>query len=338
MLLVYAGFLIMILAALALDLGVFHRHAHVVKAKEALIWTAVWIVVSLLFAVVVWFLYENHVQGLGLHPGKPPVGGTQAMLEYLQGYLIEKSLSVDNIFVIALIFGHFNVPPAYQHRVLFWGVLGALIMRGVMIAVGAALLERFHWMMYVFGGLLLVTAAKMYRDRSEHEVHPDKTWLVRWARRVYPVSPHYDREHFFTRLADGRRAITPMFLVLLTVEFTDLIFAVDSIPAIFAVTLDPFLVFTSNVLAILGLRSLFFAVADLMGRLHYMKLCLIVLLAFIGVKMLIVEVVKIPAPISLAIIVGILAVGVWASLARARRIDREQALAAGGDALPPPPA
>lgn len=319
---IYAGFLTLILAALAIDLGVFHRSAHAVKAKEALIWTGVWVVLALLFAGVVWILYENHLCGLGICAPLPDVGGTQAMLEYLQGYLIEKSLSIDNIFVIALIFGHFKVPAIYQHRVLFWGVLGALIMRGVMIAVGAALLARFDWMMYVFGGLLLVTAAKMYVDRNADEIHPDKAWFTRLARRFFAVSPDYDGPRFFTRLADGTRAATPMFLVLLTVEITDLIFAVDSIPAIFAVTLDPFLVFTSNVFAILGLRSLYFAVNDLLGRLHYMKISLIVLLAFIGLKMLVSKAFTyhMPAPLSLGLIMGILTVGVVASMVRAKRL------------------
>jgi tellurite resistance protein TerC len=252
------------------------------------------------------------------------VGGRQAALEYLSGYLIEESLSIDNIFVIALILTHFKVPAAYQHRVLFWGVLGVLVMRGIMITVGLALFTAFWWMAYVFGGLLLFTAAKMFIDRGSEEIHPDRQFLVRLARRFYPVSTSFDGPKFFTRLDDGRRAITPMFLVLLTVEMTDLIFALDSIPAVFAVTRDAFLVFTSNVFAILGLRSLFFAVHDLMGRLRYMKLCLVVLLAFIGVKMTISHHVKIPIGLSLGIIALIIGVGVVASLLRPRSADESK--------------
>jgi tellurite resistance protein TerC len=317
----YAGFITFVLAALAIDLGVFHRSAHVVKAKEALTWTGIWASLSLLFTVVIWFLYENQICGLGVC-APTNIGGTEAALLYVQGYLVEQSLSVDNMFVIALIFSHFKVPAAYQHRVLFWGVLGALIMRGIMIAVGAALIQRFDWMMYVFGGLLLLTALKMLMDKDSEEIHPDKTALIRVARRLYPVSPAYDGQRFFTRLADGRRAMTPMFLVLITVEVTDLIFAVDSIPAVFSITTDPFLVFTSNVFAILGLRSLFFAVSDLMGRLHYMKLCLIVLLVFIGIKMLLSDVVHVSAPVSLGAIVLILSAGVWLSLRKTRGDSR----------------
>lgn len=311
----YVGFLALIGVALALDLGVFHRHAHVIRAREALFWTGVWVVVALLFAGAVYLLYENHVCGLGVC-APSNVGGGQAAMQYIAGYLIEKSLSIDNIFVIALIMAHFRVPGAYQHRILFWGVLGVLVLRGVMIALGAALFEAFTWTAYVFGGLLLFTALKMWLSRGTEEVHPDRNLLVRLVRRFYPVSTEYDGPKFFTRLADGRRAVTPLLLVLLTVEMTDVVFALDSIPAVFAVTTDPFLVFTSNVFAILGLRSLFFAVHDLMSRLHYMKHCLVVLLAYIGVKMALTHHVKVPTGLSLGIIGAILAVGVVASLLR----------------------
>jgi tellurite resistance protein TerC len=325
----YAGFVAFILGALALDLGVFHREAHAVKAREALIWTAIWAGVALLFAIAIWFLYENHICGLGLC-APSNLGGTDASLLYLQAYLVEKSLSIDNMFVIALIFTHFGTPPAYQHRVLFWGVLGALVMRGVLIAAGAALLQRFEWMMYVFGGLLLLTAFKMWWDKDAEAIHPDKTWIIRLARRFYPVSGEYDRQHFFTRLANGTRALTPLALVLLSVEVTDLIFAVDSIPACFSITTDPFLVFTSNVFAILGLRSLFFAINDLMTRLHYMKICLIILLAVIGMKMLIHKAWKPPTWASLAAIVFILGAGVYFSLRKARKDDAADAATGGG--------
>ncbi len=318
MLLLWTGFLVFVLGCLALDLGVFHRKAHAIAAKEALLWTGVWVAVALAFTGVVYLLYENHVCGIGVC-APADVGGRQAVMEYLSGYLIEKSLSVDNIFVIALLFGHFRVPAEHQHRVLFWGILGALVMRGVMIAVGTALFTAFSWMAYVFGALLLFTAVKMALDRSEEELHPDKGLMIRIVRRFVPVSPAYDGRRFWTRLADGRRAVTPLFLVLLSVEITDVIFALDSIPAVLAVTADPFLVFTSNVFAILGLRSLFFAVHDLMSRLVYMKACLIVLLAFIGVKMALTHHVKIPIGLSLGAIALILTVGVVASLLASRR-------------------
>lgn len=311
----WLGFLAFVLACLALDLGVFHRKAHVIRAKEALAWTGVWIGVALLFTPVIYLLYEHHVCGVGIC-APANVGGRQASLEYLSGYLLEKSLSVDNIFVIALLFGHFRVPGEHQHRVLFWGILGALLLRGIMIGAGTALFSAFSWMAYVFGALLLFTAFKMAWDRGAEEIHPDKGLLIRLVRRFYPVSPSYDGRHFFTRLADGRRAVTPLFLVLVSVEITDVIFALDSIPAVLAVTADPFLVFTSNVFAILGLRSLFFAVHDLMSRLHYMKACLVVLLAFIGVKMTLTHHVKIPIGLSLGLIALILAVGIGASLLR----------------------
>ena len=334
----YVGFTALVLGVMALDLGVFHRKAHAVKAKEALGWTAFYVALSLLFAVAVYFLYESHVAGLGLGDdgAKVVLTGWDAALQYLAGYLIEESLSVDNIFVIALIMAHFCVPPEFQHRVLFWGVLGVLLMRGVMIAVGKALFDNFTWMAYVFGALLLFTAVKMYLDRNAAEVHPDKNVLVRFFRRLYPVSSSYDGQHFVTRLPDGRRALTPLFLVLVTVEITDLIFALDSIPAVLAVTTDVFLVFTSNVFAILGLRSLYFAVSDLMSRLHYMKICLVILLAFIGVKMVLTHHFKIPIAISLGVIVLILGTGIVASLLRKRRIDMQAASCAIEPEAPPP--
>jgi tellurite resistance protein TerC len=319
----WTGFILFVVIALVLDLGVFHRKAHAIKAKEAFIWTGFYVALSLLFTGFVYVLYEGSLAGMGLMPPSG-IGGKQASLEYLSGYLIEESLSIDNIFVIALILTHFKVPAAYQHRVLFWGVLGVLVMRGVMITVGLALFAAFHWMTYVFGGLLLFTAAKMFLERGSEEIHPDKQLLVRMARRFYPVSTTFDGPNFFTRLEDGRKAITPMFLVLLTVEMTDLIFALDSIPAVFAVTQDAFLVFTSNVFAILGLRSLFFAVHDLMSRLRYMKLCLVVLLAFIGVKMTLVNHFKIPIGLSLTLIALIIGVGVVASLLRPLPADESK--------------
>jgi len=314
----WIAFTVFILAMLALDLGVFNRHAHVIKVREALVWTSIWIALALLFVVFVYFAYNENWLNVAAGADAPPSGRAAAM-EYLTGYLIEKSLSLDNIFVIALIFAYFRVAAQHQHRVLFWGVLGALVLRGVMIAAGVVLIRRFDWITYVFGGLLLATAIKMMISRKE-EVDPDRNILVRLARRVLPVSRAYAGEHFFTRI-DGRLAITPMFLVLLLVESSDVLFAVDSIPAIFAVTRDPFIVFTSNVFAILGLRSLYFALAGVLDRFRYLKHSLILLLAFIGVKMLLVHHFHVPTWLSLVIICAILGGGVVISLIFTRRDD-----------------
>jgi tellurite resistance protein TerC len=336
----YVGFVAFVLVMLALDLGVLNRGSHVFSAKRALAFTGVTIVLALMFGGFVYWAYEHDFAGLGtqfrqlesptgghgpahvaetpIDPGAPQVQtltesvGRQAAMQYITGWLVEYSLSLDNIFVIALIFGFFKVPQMYQHRVLFWGVLGALILRGIMIAAGAALLTRFSWMTYVFGGFLVLTAVKLLMS-GEGEVHPDRNWAVRIARKLYPVSPHYDGKNFFT-MYNGARAMTPLFLVLLVVETTDVIFAVDSIPAIFGITRDPFLVFTSNVFAILGLRSLYFALAAVMGLFKYLKASLVFVLAFVGVKMLVAGVYHIDAILSLFIILGILGVGVLASL------------------------
>jgi tellurite resistance protein TerC len=261
-------------------------------------------------------MYRHHWLGMGVGPGHAQ-SGRAAAIQFFTGYLIEKSLSLDNIFVIALIFSYFKVPDKYQHRVLFWGILGALIMRGAMIAAGVALITRFSWAVYVFGGFLIFTALRMLVGGDEA---PDleQNRLVRWTRKLYPVSEKLDGHSFFTRLADGKRAITPLFLVLLLVESSDVIFAVDSIPAIFAVTVDPFLVFTSNIFAILGLRSLYFVLARLIDKFHFFKLSLVVVLAYVGFKMVVSHHLHIPSWISLIVIVGVLLLGVIASLIRAR--------------------
>jgi len=296
----WAGFNVFVLAMLALDLGVFHRKAHAVSLREAGIWSAVWIALALIFNLGVW-------KFLGPQPG----------VEFLTGYLIEKSLSIDNIFVIALLFAYFKVPDAYQHRVLFWGILGALAMRAGFILAGAALLERFHWIIYVFGGFLILTGIKM-AFAPEQGLEPEKNPVVRLVRRLMPVTSDFRGPAFFVR-EGGRRAATPLFLVLVMVEFTDLVFAVDSIPAIFAVTRDPFLVYTSNVFAILGLRSLYFLLAGVMDRFQYLKLGLAAILVFVGAKMALVEWVKVPAAISLGVIAAILGIAVAASLLKARQ-------------------
>jgi len=327
----YALFLGLVLVFLALDLGVFHREAHVVGMREAVTWTVVWIVAALLFNLGIFFAYEGHWLGLGLEVPqldgsvRHVVGGLEAAKLFFTGYLVEKSLSMDNVFLIALIFGYFAVPAKFQHRVLFWGILGALVMRGAMIAVGAQLIHRFSWVIYLFGGFLLFTAIKM-AFMSSATINPEKNLLIRLVRRLLPVSAEYDGQKFFTR-QDGRRAATPLFLALVMVEFTDLVFAVDSIPAIFAITADPFLVLTSNVFAILGLRALYFCLAGLIHRFRYLKPALVGILAFVGVKMLLVKTAyKVDNATSLAVVLAILILGVVASVVSSRR-DGEQAAA-----------
>ena len=316
MYLIWIGFFVLVIGLLALDLGVFHRKSHVISIREALAWTAFWVVLSLIFNVLVYFMYQHHWLGIGLEIGHN-VGGREAAQLFLSGYLLEKSLSVDNIFVIAMIFSYFAVPAMYQHRVLFWGIVGALVMRGIMIWVGTELVAAFEWMIYVFGGLLILSAIKMLITDAEH-IEPDHNPLVRAARRLYPVTAGFRGPHFVV-FEDGRRMITPLFLVLLVIESTDLLFAVDSIPAVLVITRDPFLVFTSNVFAILGLRSLYFALAGMMDKFRYLKLALVVLLIVIGVKMLISHWVPIPTSWSLWSIGAILGVGVGVSLLAGRR-------------------
>jgi TerC family integral membrane protein len=294
-LLPWVAFNVAVIGVLALDLGVFHRTPHAVSLKEATVWSVIWILLALVFNAVV-LLWK----------------GQEPALQFLAGYLIEKSLSVDNIFVFVLIFTFFAVPVELQHRVLFWGILGALIMRGVFIAAGAALLEAFHWVMYLFGAFLVVTGVKMALIKHA-EVHPENNPLVRLVRRLLPVAPDYRGSRFFVREA-GRWMATPLLLVLVMVESTDLVFAVDSIPAIFAITRDPFIVYTSNVLAILGLRSLYFLLAGVIQRFRFLKLGLSVVLVFVGVKMVFSDVVKIPIGLSLGVITVVLAVAIVASL------------------------
>ncbi len=320
----YVGFLGIVCLFLALDLGVFHREAHVVEMREALTWSVVWICTALVFAVAVFFLYDRHWLGLGIDvpqldgTTRPLVGGLEAAKLFLTGYVVEKSLSMDNVFVIAMIFGYFATPAKYQHRVLFWGILGALVMRGGMIAVGAQLIHNFSWVIYIFGGFLIITAIKM-AVVSSGKIDPEKNLLIRLVRRIMPVSPQYDGQKFFTRL-DGHRAATPLFLALVMVEFTDVVFAVDSIPAIFAITADPFLVLTSNVFAILGLRALYFCLAALIDKFRYLKPALVAVLLFVGVKMLLVQTpYKVDTTLSLAVVLTILTLGVVASAISVRR-------------------
>jgi TerC family integral membrane protein len=307
----WIGFNLFVLSLLALDLGVFHRHAHKVSIKEATIWSIVWITMAMFFNLGLYLFWDK------VSPNSS-YSNSEAALAFFTGYLIEKSLSVDNIFVFVLIFTFFAVPAIYQHRVLFWGILGALIMRGALIAVGAVLLKEFHWIIYIFGAFLIFTGIRMAIHRNE-EMHPEQNPVVKLLRRIIPVAENYEGDHFFIRRA-GKLLATPLFLVLLIVESTDLVFAVDSIPAIFAVTNDPFIVYTSNVFAILGLRSLYFLLAGVLDKFYYLKLGLSFVLAFVGTKMIIVDIYKIPVGLSLGVIASILAISVVGSLLRSRRL------------------
>jgi tellurite resistance protein TerC len=307
----WVGFNLFVLGLLALDLGVFHQKAHKVSIKEATVWSIVWITLSMLFNLAIFFFWDKVAPASSY-------SNSEAALAFFTGYLLEKSLSVDNIFVFVLIFTFFAVPAVYQHRVLFWGILGALVMRGTLIIVGAALLKEFHWIIYIFGGFLIFTGIRMAIHRNE-EMHPEQNPVVKLLRRIMPVTENYEGDQFFVRRL-GKLMATPLFLVLLIVESTDLIFAVDSIPAIFAVTDDPFIVYTSNVCAILGLRSLYFLLAGVIEKFHYLKLGLSVVLVFVGIKMVITDLYKIPVGLSLGVIASILIISVVASLWRAQRL------------------
>lgn len=294
------GFGLFVIAMLALDLGVFHRKSHEVTIREALGWTGLWVSLALIFNAGVW-----HFRG-----------GDRA-LEFLTGYLIELSLSVDNLFVFLLVFAFFRVPPAYQHKVLFWGIVGALVMRLICIGAGIALLQHFHWIIYVFGGILVVSGIKLGLEKDK-EVHPEKNPLLRLLRTCLPMTADYHGSRFFVKL-DGRRHATPLLAVLIVIETTDLVFAVDSVPAVLAITTDPFIVYTSNVFAILGLRSMFFALAGIMKLFCYLHYGLSAVLVFVGAKMLLVDFVKVPTILSLLAVVGLLGISVLASLFHARR-------------------
>nr|WP_236022974.1 TerC family protein [Dictyobacter formicarum] len=298
-------FNLFVLVLLALDLGIFHRKSHAVSTKEALIWSAVWISLALVFNAGVYL-----------------VSGGEVALQFLTGYLVEKSLSVDNIFVFVLLFSYFKVPNAYQHRVLFWGIIGALLMRGILIVAGSVLIEQFHWIIYVFGAFLIFTGIKM-GVQKEADVHPENNPLVKCAHRLVPVSNDFVRDRFIVKRA-GKIMITPLLLVLLVIETSDLLFAVDSIPAIFAVTTDPFIVYTSNVFAILGLRSLYFVFANIIHKFYFLQAGLAVILCFVGLKMVISSFYHVPTGLSLLVIALVLAVAIIASIIRARRRREEQ--------------
>src|ERR687888_2768177 len=301
----WVAFNVFVLMMLAVDLGVLHRRAHEVTLKEALVWSGIWIALALLFAIGVYAWY-----------------GPQPALEFLTGYLIEKSLSVDNIFVFVLIFSYFKVPARYQHEVLFWGILGALVMRAVFIFAGIALLQRLHWILYVFGALLILTGIKMATEKDK-EIHPDKNPVLKLFRRLVPVTEDYHADRFFVK-QDGQYTATPLFIVLLVVETTDVIFAVDSIPAILSITVDPFLVYTSNVFAILGLRALYFALAGVVRLFHYIHYGLSAILVFVGAKMLLADIYKIPIGMALGVVAGILLISVLAPIAQPRQGERAE--------------
>ncbi len=292
----WALFLLFISGMLALDLGVFNRTPHAVTVREAAIWSAVWVSLSLLFNLGI-YLY----------------GGSEPALQFLTGYLVEKSLAVDNVFVFVLIFTAFAVPPIFQHRVLFWGIIGALMLRAGLIFSGSYLVKNFHWVLYVFGAFLLITGVKLYRERNEHDADMSDTLGVRILRRVMPVTDEF-RGHRFLLRDGGKLIATPLFVVMTVVVVTDIVFAVDSIPAIFAITQDPFIVLTSNVFAVLGLRSMYFLLADVIRRFHYLRHGLSVILVFIGVKMLLIDIYKIPIFVSLGVIVAIFAVAILMSV------------------------
>jgi tellurite resistance protein TerC len=290
----WIGFHIFVFLMLALDLGVFHRKSHTVSMREALSWSAVWVSFALIFNIGVYF-----------------VKGSHSALEFLAGYLLEESLSVDNLFVFLLVFSYFKVPSEYQHKVLFWGIVGALVMRATFIGVGAALINQFHFILYLFGVFLVITGIRMAFDKG-NDINPEDNILVKIFRRFFPVVERYEGDKFFV-VEDGVRKATLLFIVLLIVEATDILFAVDSIPAVFAVTQDPFIVYTSNIFAIMGLRSLYFALAGIMNLFHYLKFGLSIVLTFIGVKMLIMDVYKIPIGWALGFVVFVLVASIVAS-------------------------
>lgn len=315
---IWVGFVAFIASLVFFDLVVLHRRSHAISLKEALGWTAVWVSVAMAFNVVVYLLYDGRLWA-GWVPHSP-LSGRDAAMQFLTGYVIEYSLSVDNIFVIAMIIANFHVPTEYQHRLLFWGVLGAALLRGIMIGVGTALIRRFEWVILVFGALLIISAAKMLVTRHDN-IDPEGNLFVRLTRRIFPVTAEFHGKQFFVD-KHGVRTATPMFLALVLIESCDVMFAVDSIPAVFAVTRDPFLVFTSNIFAVLGLRSLYFALAGLMDKFSYLKTALVFLMVFVGMKMILSHYYGhdvIPTGYSLAMIAGILGVGIITSILASKK-------------------
>jgi tellurite resistance protein TerC len=301
----WTAFNLFVLGMLALDLGVFHRKSHEVTLREALLWTGIWVTLAMCFNLFVYYYFDK-----------------EKAIEFFTGYIIEKSLSVDNIFVIIMIFSYFRVPTAYQHKVLFWGILGALVMRVIFILAGIELIHRFHWLIYIFGGFLIITGIRMVTS-GDAKIEPDKNPLIKFARMLFPVTKNFSEDKFFVKV-DNRTWATPLFLVVILIEATDLIFAVDSIPAILAISDDSFIVYTSNVFAILGLRSLYFALSGIEKYFHFLKYGLSVILVFVGVKMCITDIVKIPVEVSLIVIVFTLAIAMIASVIWKKKEDKEE--------------
>ena len=305
--LIWGLFLVLIIIFLALDLGVFNKEDHIIKTKEASIWTAVWVTVALAFSGVIYWLFSA---GLIENPtGLTPKG---AVLKYITGYLIELSLSIDNVFVIAVIFTSFKIPLIYQHRVLFWGILGAIVFRALMILFGVALITRFDWIIYVFGVFLLYTAFKMLKGDDDN-FDPKNSFVFKQIKKVYPITTQINGHDFFIKKM-GLNAATPLFVALIVIELTDILFALDSIPAILAITADPFIVFTSNILAILGLRSMYFLISRMLQKFRFINYSLVVILAFVGIKMLLSHHVEFPEWLSLGVIALALIGGIVASL------------------------
>lgn len=313
--LVWIIFLVAIVFFLALDLGVFNKNPHIISTKEAGIWTGIWVTLSFMFSGIIFWIYTN-----GYINNPTSLTPTLASIKFITGYLIELSLSVDNIFVIAVIFTSFKIPQKYQHRVLYWGILGAIIFRGLMIYFGVMLINKFSWMTYIFGAFLIFTAAKMLIKSDEEVFNPKKSIIFRGLRKIIPVSMHIDGEHFFIR----KRTIlfaTPLFVALIVIELMDVLFAMDSVPAILAITADPFIVFSSNIFAILGLRSMYFFLANMLEKFGYLEYSLIAILTFVGIKMLAQEYLEVPEWISLGFIAFALVVGVLFSLYKSKEKD-----------------
>jgi tellurite resistance protein TerC len=304
---VWITFIFLIIIFLALDLGIFNKRDHVIRSKEASLWTALWVTVALSFSCVIYWLFA-----VGLADNPTQMTPNTAVLNYITGYLIELSLSIDNVFVIAVIFSAFSIPPMYQHRVLFWGILGAIVFRAMMILFGITLINRFDWVIYVFGVFLLYTAYKMFKSESI-KFDPKNALAFKYLRKLYPLTSHMNGHDFFIRRM-GIKAATPLFVALIVIELTDILFALDSIPAILAITADPFIVFSSNIMAILGLRSMYFLVSRMLSKFRFINYSLVVILGFVGLKMLAAEYVDIPEWVSLSLIVVSLAMGIVSSL------------------------
>ncbi len=304
---IWTSFIVMIIIFLALDLGVFNKKDHVIKTKEASLWTALWVTLAMGFSAVIYWLFSE-----GLLPNPTNLSPSNAVLKYITGYLIELSLSIDNVFVIAVIFSACGIPPIYQHRVLFWGILGAIVFRAIMIVFGVALINKFDWIIYVFGVFLLYTAFKMLRSEGT-QYNPKNSFVFRQVKKIYPLTTALQGNRFFVRRM-GIKAASPLFVALIIIELTDILFALDSIPAILAITADPFIVFSSNILAILGLRSMYFLISRMLAKFRYINYSLVVILAFVGLKMLFSHQLHLPEWLSLTVIVVALASGILSSL------------------------